>query len=242
MSQDLQGRTIFIAGASSGMGRATAIASARAGAALILLGRNTVGLDMTTALIREAAPGCKVTPLVADASDAAALAEAIAGMDLGTVDTLVNSVGMNIPERAFDQLTSDSWAQMIDSNLTAAFNLSKVFLPWMRARKSGLIIHIASTAARKPDKSGAAYQATKAGVLSLTHALMEEEWQNGIRASAILPGMTDTPLLDRRPTPVTPEARASALRPEDIAAACLFIMRLPPRAHVPELHIGPSQR
>ncbi|MBS7701209.1 MULTISPECIES: SDR family oxidoreductase [unclassified Chelatococcus] len=243
MSRDLESRTIFIAGASSGMGRATAIACARAGAALILLGRNKAALDMTAALVRDAAPNCKAAAtLAADASDAAALAQVVSGVDLSMVDTLVNSVGTNIPERAFDQLTSDSWAQMIDSNLTAAFNLSKVFLPKMRVRKNGLIIHIASTAARKPDKSGAAYQATKAGVLSLTHALMEEEWQNGIRASAILPGMTDTPLLDRRPTPVTPEARASALRPEDVAAACLFIMRLPPRAHVAELHIGPSQR
>ncbi|CAH1649214.1 SDR family oxidoreductase [Chelatococcus asaccharovorans] len=242
MGHDLEGREVFIAGASSGMGRAIAIAAARAGAALILLGRNKAGLDITATLAREAAPGCSIRTLVADASDATALAEAIAGTDLSQVDTLVNSVGTNIPERAFDQLTTESWQQMIDSNLTAAFNLSKIFLPLMRARENGLIIHIASTAARKPDKSGAAYQATKAGVLSLTHALMEEEWQNGIRATAILPGMTDTPLLDRRPTPVTPEARASALRPEDVAAACLFVLRLPPRAHVAELHIGPSQR
>lgn len=242
MGQELEGREVFVAGASSGMGRAIAIAAARAGATLILLGRNKAALDMTATLAREAAPGCRVGTLVADASDAAALAEATAGTDLSKVDALVNSVGTNIPERAFDQLTTDSWQQMIDSNLTAAFNLSKVFLPIMRARKNGLIIHIASTAARKPDKSGAAYQATKAGVLSLTHALMEEEWQNGIRATAILPGMTDTPLLDRRPAPVTPEARAQALRPEDVAAACLFVLRLPPRAHVAELHIGPSQR
>ena len=131
---------------------------------------------------------------------------------------------------------------MIDTNLTAAFNLAQAVLPAMRARGRGLVINIASTAARKPDMSGAAYQAAKAGVVALTHAMMEEEWENGIRATAILPGMTDTPLLDRRPVPVAAEARAEALQPEDVAAACLFVMRLPERAHVPELIIQPSRR
>ena len=67
-------------------------------------------------------------------------------------------------------------------------------------------------AARKPDRSGAAYQASKAGVLALTHAIMEEEWQNGIRATAILPGMTDTPLLDKRPEPASTSSGDAANR------------------------------
>lgn len=242
MPKELEGRTVFVAGASSGMGRAIAVAAAGAGAALMLLGRNRTSLDATVTAVHAAAPGTEVTTLVADASDAAALNVALAGIDCAAVDVLVNSVGTNIVERAFDELTPDSWAGMLDSNLTAAFNLSKVFVPVMRRAKAGLIIHIASTAARKPDKSGAAYQATKAGVLALTHAIMEEEWQNGIRATVILPGMTDTPLLDRRPAPVSPEARAAALQPQDVAEACLFVMRLLPRAHVAELHIQPSQR
>jgi NADP-dependent 3-hydroxy acid dehydrogenase YdfG len=112
----------------------------------------------------------------------------------------------------------------------------------MRLRGDGLIINISSVAARKPDRSGAAYQASKAGVLALNHAIMEEEWANGLRATAILPGMTDTPLLDRRPSPVSAEARSAALQPEDIAEACLFVMRLPRRAHVSELVIQPSRR
>jgi NADP-dependent 3-hydroxy acid dehydrogenase YdfG len=115
-------------------------------------------------------------------------------------------------------------------------------MPAFRAKGGGLLINIASTAARKPDRSGAAYQAAKAGVVALTHALTEEEWENGLRATAILPGMTDTPLLDKRPVPVGAEARAAALQPEDVAAACLFVMTLPPRAQVTELTIQPSRR
>jgi NADP-dependent 3-hydroxy acid dehydrogenase YdfG len=242
MVRDLAKQTIFIAGASSGMGRATAIAAASAGANLILLGRNLSSLDETATSARALNRNIQITTLAADASSIDVLVDAVSKVDLASVDVLINSVGSNLVERAFDQLTASSWASMIEVNLTAAFNLCKVFVPPMRTRGAGVVINIASVAARKPDRSGAAYQASKAGVLALTHAIMEEEWANGIRATAILPGMTDTPLLDRRPSPVSAEARAAALQPEDIAEACLFIMRLPPRAHVSELVIQPSRR
>ena len=242
MVRDLAKQTIFIAGASSGMGRATAIAAASAGANLILLGRNLSSLDETATSATALNRYIQITTLAVDASSIDILADAVSKVDLASVDVLINSVGSNLVERAFDQLTASSWASMIEVNLTAAFNLCKVFVPPMRTRGAGVVINIASVAARKPDRSGAAYQASKAGVLALTHAIMEEEWANGIRATAILPGMTDTPLLDRRPSPVSAEARAAALQPEDIAEACLFIMRLPPRAHVSELVIQPSRR
>ncbi len=241
MTETLDGTTVLIAGAGSGMGRATAIAAAKAGAATILLGRTRPGLDATAEAVREAT-GTAPQVVVADAGDVAALDAALAAVDLAGVDALVNSVGTNIKERAFDKLTPESWRGMIDSNLNAAFNLARALVPPMRARGNGLIINISSISARKPDVSGAAYQASKAGVVALTHALAEEEWANGIRATAILPGLTDTPLIDRRPVKVSPEARAKALQPDDVAAACLFVLTLTARAHIPELHIMPSQR
>ena len=242
MVRDLAEQTIFIAGASSGMGRATALAAARAGANLVLLGRNQARLDETASSARTSGESIRITTVVADAADAGALADAVSKIDLAAIGGLINSVGTNLVERTFDQLTAGSWTSMIEANLMAAFNLSKLFVPPMRTRGAGLIINISSIAARKPDRSGAAYQASKAGVLALTHAIMEEEWANGIRATAILPGMTDTPLLDRRPSPVNAEARKAALQPEDIAEACMFVLRLPPRAHVSELMIQPSRR
>jgi NADP-dependent 3-hydroxy acid dehydrogenase YdfG len=242
MVRDLAGQTIFIGGASSGMGRATALAAARAGANLVLLGRHQARLDETASSARNSGEDIRITTVVADAASAGALADAVSAIDLATIDGLINSVGTNLVERTFDQLTAGSWTSMIEANLMAAFNLSKLFVPPMRARGAGLIINISSTAARKPDRSGAAYQASKAGVLALTHAIVEDEWANGIRATAILPGMTNTPLLDRRPSPVSAEVRKAALQPEDIAEACMFVMRLPPRAHVSELMIQPSRR
>ena len=108
-------------------------------------------------------------------------------------------------------------------------------------RGDGLIFHIASVAARKPDMSGVSYQATKAGVAALAYATMEEERANGIRVTALLPGLTDTPLVLQRPTPTDPAMLAKALKPEDIAETCLFLLRLPARAHVAELVLVPSR-
>ena len=239
----LSGRTILIAGATSGMGRAIARSAAAAGANLLLLGRDAARLDEIAQETSDlGAP--HVVAVQADASDAASLAAALATHTdaLAAVDTLVNSVGVNIINRAFVDLTADSWSSMIDTNLNAAFNLAKVIVPVFRQRGGGLLLNISSTAARKPDPSGAAYQATKAGVMAMTHAIMEEEWQNGIRATVLLPGMTETPLLEKRPTPPTDEMRAKALQPEDIAEACMFVMALPKRAHVSELMIQPAIR
>lgn len=241
--KDLSGRNIVIAGATSGMGRATACAAASAGAGLVLIGRDETRLNeiKDEASARGAA---SVLCIQVDASDAAALAMATEGHaeKLAEIDTLINSIGVNLVKRSFGELTPQAWSSMIDTNLNAAFNLARMVVPVLRQRGGGLLINISSTAARKPDPSGAAYQATKAGVLAMTHAIMEEEWQNGIRATAILPGMTETPLLEKRPTPPTAEMRAKALQPEDVADACMFVMRLPKRAHVSELMLQPAIR
>jgi NADP-dependent 3-hydroxy acid dehydrogenase YdfG len=240
MAGVVSGRTILVAGASSGMGRATALAAAREGGSLLLLGRDRARLDAVAAEIRDIAPDRPAAVIAADAADAAGLEAALAP-HAEMIDIAVNSVGANIVRRGFGELTAESWAGMVDANLNAAFNLTRAVVPGMRGRQQGLIIHIASVAARKPDRSGAAYQATKAGVMALSHAVMEEERENGLRLTVILPGMTDTPLLDKRPVPVPPEARRKALQPEDVAAACLFVMALPPRAHVAEIMLQPSR-
>ncbi|MDO6732288.1 SDR family NAD(P)-dependent oxidoreductase [Marinovum sp. 2_MG-2023] len=241
--KSLSGRKILIAGATSGMGRATARSAAAAGAEVLLLGRDKTRLEAVVAEATDlGAP--RAIGLLADAADPDDLARALATVeaDLARVDTLVNSIGVNIVNRAFFDLSAESWASMIDINLNAAFNLAKVIVPLFRQRGGGLLINVSSTAARKPDPSGAAYQATKAGVMAMTHAIMEEEWHNGLRATVILPGMTETPLLEKRPTPPTDEMRAKALQPEDIAEACMFVMTLPKRAHVSELMIQPAIR
>lgn len=238
---DLASHVVVVAGASSGMGRATALAAAAAGAHVIVAARSGEALASVCATVRENGGTALAVPTdVTDRSAVEALVqEAI--HRFGRIDTLVNSVGTNLKRRALDELTRESWDDMVATNLTAAFNLTRAIAPIYRRQGGGLLIHIASSAARKPDRSGVAYQAMKAGVAALAHGAMEEEREYGLRATVIYPGLTDTPLVLQRPTPTPPEVLARALQPEDIAAACLFAMRLPARAHVPEIVLYPSR-
>jgi len=242
MSQGtLAGKSIVIAGAGSGMGRATALAAASAGARLALVARSSAALDEVVGEI--SAAGGTAVAIAADVTDGDETRSMIsqAREALGQIDALVNTVGTNIKQRTLLELTPESWAGMLAVNLTAAFSLTQAVVPAMREQGDGLIIHVSSSAAKKPDPSGVAYQATKAGVVGLAHGTMEEERHNGIRTSVIFPGLTDTPMVLKRPTPTPAEVLAKALQPEDVAAAVMFVLQLPARAHVPELLLYPSR-
>src|SRR6478735_8889548 len=140
MSGALAGKTVLVAGASSGMGRATAIAAAREGAALVLLARRRDALAEAADMIRHEVRDSEIAAIAADAGDLKELREALSATDPHAIDVVVNSVGTNVAARTFAELTPQSWAGMIDVNLTAAFNLLKAFVPAMRERGGGLII------------------------------------------------------------------------------------------------------
>lgn len=234
-------RVVLVVGASSGMGRAISLELAAAGARIAAAARSADKLEGVAEAARRS--GGEVNAFPADATDPAAMRRLVDAVMArhGRLDAVVITVGTNIAERRLDQLTPKSWGDMLDSNLNAAFHVSQAVVPAMRNQGAGLIVYISSSAARKPDQSGAAYQASKAGVLALAHAISEEERSNGIRTSVILPGLTHTDLVYKRPTAPTAEMLANALQPEDVAAAVLFIVGLPPRATVPEMQLFPSR-
>lgn len=239
--RELAGKRVVVAGASSGMGRATALAAANAGARLVLFARRAEALDDLAREIVQA--GTEAVVVAGDATGPAAARSAVAAAvtTYGGVDVLVNSVGTNIRERSLRELSTEGWRELIRTNLDAAFVLTQAVLPAFREQGDGLLVHISSSAAKKADASGVGYQASKAGVAALAHATMEEERANGVRVSVVYPGFTDTPLVERRPTPPTPEQLAAALRPEDVAQVVLTVMSLPARAYVPELLLYPSR-
>ena len=100
---------------------------------------------------------------------------------------------------------------------------------------------VASVSGTWPDVSGAAYQASKLGMIGLARAAGFEEHENGVRFSTILPGIIDTPILDNRPEPPPREVRDASLKPEDVAEACRFLATLPPHVSIPELTMLPTQ-
>jgi len=240
-SINLSSRAVLVAGASSGIGRAIALGAAEAGARVCMFARDRARLQAVERAILES--GGDAVAVVGDAAspEAAALAVRTAADRFGRLDMLVNSVGINVKNRALTALTLETWHELIAANLTAAYVLTQAVLPLFRERADGLLVHIGSMAAKRPDVSGVGYQAAKRGLVGLAHGTMEEERQHGIRVTVVFPGLTDTPLLDRRPTPPTLEARAKALQPADVAFLCLAVMALPPRAHVPELLVYPSR-
>jgi len=238
---DLRSRAVLVAGASSGIGRAIALGAADAGARLCLFARDRARLEEVERTILVS--GGDAVSVAGDAAspEAAALAVRTAVERFGRLDVLVNSVGINVKNRALTALTMATWHELIAANLHAAYVLTQAVLPVFRERRDGLLVHISSMVAKRPDVSGVGYQASKTGLVGLAHGTMEEERQHGVRVTVMFPGLTDTPLLDRRPTPPTPEMRAKALQPDDVAFLCLAVMALPARAHVPEVLIYPAR-
>ena len=159
----------------------------------------------------------------------------------GRVDVLVYATGTNIPERALEALTEETWNDMVATNLTGAFLCTKAVLPSMRTQQGGLIVYLSSAAVQMPDVSGVAYQATKHGMTGLAHGTRVEEKANGIRTSVIFPGLCDTEILGKRPIPTPRRLLDHSLDPGDVAEAVLFIARLHPRAVVPEMQLLPSR-
>ena len=236
----LDGRAVLIAGASSGIGRATAQLFAREGAGVALVARRAAVLAAVVEEIRQA--GGKAEAIAADLGDGAAARAAVeaAIVALGHLDVVVYAAGTNIPDRALTVLDPADWDGLVAANLSGAFHVTQAALPQLRRQGGGLLIYLSSGAVQRPDVSGVAYQATKHGLVGLAHGTREEERTNGIRTTVIFPGLTETPLLAKRPTPTPPEVVAKALQPEDVAQACLFVAALPARARVPELQLLPS--
>lgn len=227
--------TVLVVGASSGIGRATALLFAREGSQVMAAARRE---DLLVKL-REEGAGDGLAIAVADVSDVRQmekLAEAA-----GSIDVMVYAAGTNTTDRAMKNLSIESWQTTLDVNLNGAYYITRAVLPGMRERGSGHLIYVSSIGGIYPDASGAAYQASKRGLIALAHATRIEEKENGIRTCVVCPGFTDTALVEKRPVRPTPEMLKHALQPEDIAEAIVAIAKLPARAAVPEIEIVPAR-
>lgn len=238
MSANLQGQVAIVVGASSGMGQATAIALAQAGARVMVAGRRAENLQRLQADYPDTIRCCPT-----DVTSRSQVEKLIA-QTLQTwqrIDLLVYATGTNLPQRSLTQLSTAGWDDLLATNLTGAFHCTQAVLPAMRQQGSGLIIYLSTGAVQRADVSGVAYQASKHGLTGLAHGTRVEERDHGIRTSIIFPGLCETEILQKRPVTTPREVLDKALQPEDIAAAVLFIAQLPPRAVVPELQLLPSR-
>lgn len=236
--RDLTGKVAWITGAGTGIGEAAAVALAKAGMKVILSGRREAELKRVAAAIGASA---RIAVLdVADADAVEAVAASIAAEE-GRLDILVNSAGLNVQKRNWKHLSREGWDQVIRVDLDGAFYCCHAVLPMMRSQKDGLIINISSWAGRHVSATtGPAYSAAKFGMLAFNESLNIEECVNGIRATSVLPGEVATPILDKRPIPVSDADKARMVQAEDCGELILFLARMPAHVCINDVTISPT--
>ena len=234
-------KTAVVTGAGSGVGRAIVMKLAAQGWTVALVGRRAEQLDDTIQLCQPSP--ARLIPLACDVSDESAVQTMArrATDELGEPGVLVNSAGLNIPQRSFAKLSSDDYRLVVDVNLSGLYYCIAAFLPVMRRAGAGTIVNIGSVAGLAGNPvSGPAYVAAKFGLTGLTEALNAEERRHGIRAVIIQPGEIDTPLMNKRPVAPTADARSRMLQAEDVADCAMLAINLPQRATIEQIVIRPT--
>ncbi len=224
----------LVTGATSGIGRAIALALREAGHEVVAVGRRA---DALAALEREGVRGLRL-----DLADQGGLAKAVAGL---SPDILVNNAGMMPPLRHFCDTESEEIERAIAVNLTSVLALSRLIAPGMRERGRGHIFFTGSTAGHAPFPNLALYCATKAAIGGFAQALRLDMAPSGVRVTEIVAGRVETGLYNDL---LSPEARAamyvgnSAVQPEDVAAMVLAVHGLPPAVDVARFDILPTHQ
>lgn len=236
---NLEGKVAIVTGAGSGMGEAIARDLVSKGVKTAFIGRTQEKLASATTNLPDNLAYC-YTCDVSDRTKVITTAQDIIDR-LGQIDILVNNAGINTTQRETANIEPEDWDRVLNINLTGTFNMVRAVLPTMRTQKSGLIINVSSIAGIRAAKmAGAAYSASKHGMVALTNNINQEEWEYGIRATAICPGEVNTPLLDKRAIPVSEERREQMVQPSDISASVLYVAGLSQYATVPLILIKPS--
>jgi NAD(P)-dependent dehydrogenase (short-subunit alcohol dehydrogenase family) len=230
----MDGRTALVTGASSGIGRATAVALAAEGASVALLA--LPGDDLESAAEECRGLGAQAAAVAGDVTDGAAVSAAFdeAADALGAIDAVFNNAGISIVA-PMTETTDEQWLRLLHTNLSGAFFVAREAARRMVARGRGAIVNTASELALVGEAGYVAYTATKGGILSMTRALAAELAPHGVRVNAICPGATDTPLLRAEienaddPAAERDGIKASVVlgrlgQPEEIAGAVVFLL------------------
>jgi NADP-dependent 3-hydroxy acid dehydrogenase YdfG len=244
---ELSGKAVAITGASSGIGEATALALARAGASVALGARRKDRIDALAARIED--EGGTAVPLEVDVTDegqALAFVETAADR-LGRLDSLINNAGVMLLGPV-EKGSADDWRTMVNVNLLGLLYCTAAALPLMRAQGSGDIVNISSVAGRFARAGSAVYNLTKFGVNAFSEGLRQEVTEGGIRVIVIEPGFVDTELQGHNQGEVLEtiegmrEQIGDVLRAQDIANGILYAVSQPPHVSVNEVLIRPTRQ
>lgn len=225
----LKRKTALITGAGRGIGRAAAIALAKEGVNIGMIGLTVANLEKVTTELEEY--GVNVSGAVADVSEIESVQHAVEHVteEIGPIDILINNAGI-AKFGGFLELEPQEWEKIIQVNLMGTYNVTRAVLPGMIERKTGDIINIASTAGQKGAPVTSAYSASKFGVLGLTESLMLEVRKHNIRVSALTPSTVATDLaIESNLTDGNPE---KVMQPEDLAELMVAQLKLNRRVFI----------
>lgn len=228
----------IITGASSGIGKATALTFAKAGISVALVSRSLDKLTAVENAVRTV--GVEATAYPIDLAEVKTVKDKIAAIaaEFGPIDILVNNAGIGYTNPLRETSLAD-WQRVIDLNLTSVFQCIQGVLPQMRDRRRGTIVNIASIAANNSFPDWGAYSVSKAALIALAKTLAVEERANGIRVVNISPGAVNTSLWDTETVQADFE-REVMLTPEIVAQSILYTVLLPVQAVVEEMIVMPS--
>jgi len=244
---ELSGKAVAITGASSGIGEATALTLARAGASVALGARRKDRIYALAARIEDAGGTAFAFEVdVTDESAARGFVEA-AHERLGRLDTLVNNAGVMLLGHV-EQSSSDDWRTMLNVNVLGLLYCTSAALPIMRAQAGGDIVNISSVAGRFARAGNAVYAATKFAVGAFSEGLRNEVTEGGIRVTLIEPGFVDTELQSHNTGAVLEtlesmrEQLGEVLRAQDVANGILYAVSQPPHVSINEVLIRPTRQ
>ena len=226
------GKTALVTGAGRGIGRAIALGLAKAGCTVVVTARSLAELLAVEQEI--VAANGKALVVQADLTRDDELHSLVQAC--GAVDFLINNAGWG--KRApVVRSQVDDWDQTFRLNLRAPMILAKELLPAMIRKGDGAVINIGSVSGKSGEANGAAYSASKFGLIGFTQSLFEEVRENGIKVAVILPGFVDTPMIP----PVKQLDRSRMIQADDVAQAVLYVLNSPATACPVEITIRPQR-
>lgn len=231
----------IVTGAGSGIGRATALSFAAAGASVVLAGRREAPLLETQQAIESQGGTAWVRSVDLEDGDAAAALGQWALDEFGHVDVLVNNAGHSTRVRSLRYIDPEDFASVFKVNVDAVYRLTQSLLESMVQRGSGTVVSVSSMAALGPNLlGGIAYGAAKSAEGALMKGMNAELRKFGIRACTIYPGEVSTAVLDDRPAPPSAQARETLMQAEDVAAAIMLCVSLPARTLIEQIVMTPT--
>ncbi|MFN9732751.1 MAG: SDR family oxidoreductase [Microcystis sp.] len=238
MNSVIRQQRALITGAGSGIGKETALAFAKAGINLVLIGRDQQRLATVAGMAADLGVSAQAYPL--DLADILEVAPSIAKIahESGPINILINNAGMGYTNSLADTPLSD-WQRVIDLNLTSVYQCVQGILPAMRQQGGGTIVNVSSIAADNFFPDWGAYSVSKAGLVAFSRILALEERANAIRVTIITPGAVNTPIWDSDSVKADFD-RSAMLTPDIIAQAILQAVLLPKQAVVETMTIMPS--